>query len=393
MSRSEALLLELRWALRSLIQRRRADLFSDLVKACYLSLMLPIELIGSLLVRRKAHLKNVKKILVLKTDQLGDVLFATLLIAPLRKRFPDAEIHWLVQPKAMSLLANDEDVAKIIPWHELTFALLPGRFASTWRTIPHLVKENMRTIKKLRATKYDLAINARVRPPSGNVIWKYIGAPLVSWNNLDTSFLAELPAHADLFEPLKAYANLLAPLGIHVVPHNLHPRYRGADARHADEFTKPLALLAPATYDADRSWDIQKWQHLIRYLTEQDYAIAINGIPEQRPYLDKLTAHAKHDRVRIIDDFSIPELAGVLKRADLFVGIDSFPAHLALALGIPGVCLINTKRYYVEGLSKSDEVFSSSLFPVTENLPIMPLTCDAEELIARLPAAPSAPRQ
>lgn len=39
---------------------------------------------------------------------------------------------------------------------------------------------------------------------------------------------------------------------------------------------------------------------------------------------------------------SIPELAGIIKKAKLFIGIDSFPMHIAQTFDIPGICFFGS---------------------------------------------------
>src|SRR5580765_494799 len=54
------------------------------------------------------------RILVVRTDRLGDVLLTTPVSTALRQAFPKAKITWLVRSYAAPLLENNPDVDSMI---------------------------------------------------------------------------------------------------------------------------------------------------------------------------------------------------------------------------------------------------------------------------------------
>ena len=96
--------------------------------------------------------------------------------------------------------------------------------------------------------------------------------------------------------------------------------------------------------DPRRDWPADHWRRLVgRILETWDIDVIEVGM---RP----IVATAAAERVRnLCGTLSILETAEVIRRAALFVGIDSGPAHLANAVGTPGVLLlgdyVNFRRY------------------------------------------------
>ena len=54
------------------------------------------------------------KILVVRTDRVGDVLLTTPVSTALREAFPKAKITWLVSPYTAPLLEHNPDVDQVL---------------------------------------------------------------------------------------------------------------------------------------------------------------------------------------------------------------------------------------------------------------------------------------
>ncbi|MEQ8238003.1 MAG: glycosyltransferase family 9 protein [Cyclobacteriaceae bacterium] len=84
-----------------------------------------------------------KKILIIQTSFIGDVVLATSLIVKLKACFPEASIDFLLKKGCEELLINDPAVNQV-----LILDKRKSRFL-----------ELIRLVKKIRATKYDLVVN------------------------------------------------------------------------------------------------------------------------------------------------------------------------------------------------------------------------------------------
>src|SRR4030067_2817243 len=91
------------------------------------------------------------KILVVKLSSLGAILHLFPAVSDLRRHFPDAEIHWLVEP-AFAEVAN---------WHaaiDKVIAVPLRAHKKTWWKIPSLLSGLRR---ELRAENYDIVLDAQ----------------------------------------------------------------------------------------------------------------------------------------------------------------------------------------------------------------------------------------
>ncbi len=83
-----------------------------------------IDSIGNLLfwwTKRAKFPQNPKRILVIRLDQIGDMIMTTPVFEVLKKYCPDAEVHVLCRHMSKDVLQNNPFVDKIItmspPWH------------------------------------------------------------------------------------------------------------------------------------------------------------------------------------------------------------------------------------------------------------------------------------
>ncbi|HSX10150.1 MAG TPA: glycoside hydrolase family 99-like domain-containing protein [Chlamydiales bacterium] len=91
--------------------------------------------------------------------------------------------------------------------------------------------------------------------------------------------------------------------------------------------------------ERSRNWNSQKWNELATRIEQQtDLKIVEVG-------LDPILRPSKN-RLNLCGRLSLMETAEVIRRAILFVGIDSGPAHFANALKIPGVILLGKYKNF-----------------------------------------------
>ena len=88
-----------------------------------------------------------KRILVFSFSFIGDAVLSTAVIQPLRKRFPEAHITFLVGTRAFDLLANEPNI-------DVTLAYDNGGEHAGWNG-------RLRLVKMLRTHHFDLVVNLR----------------------------------------------------------------------------------------------------------------------------------------------------------------------------------------------------------------------------------------
>jgi len=294
--------------------------------------------------RRHRSEAEPRRILLVQLDHLGDAILTTGMFGPLKQRFPQAQIDVLAAPWNCDVFASVAEVDRVDVCRHVRFA--PGR-SLAW--IPATVIWGLR----LRKRRYDLAIDVRGEFPHNLLVWLSGARRRLGWASGGGGFLlTDKPEFVVNRSETQSRAALLACLGISRAE-PLRPLFRPSDAaietathawneiESASERTR-IVLHVGAGTPAKR-WPAEHWRRLVEHLAaESEYAVALVGTSADTPTARAiLGASTSPDAVDWTGRFGIDELAAVVKQADLLVGADSGPAHLAAAVGTPVVVLFS----------------------------------------------------
>lgn len=275
-----------------------------------------------------------ERFLVVRLGSLGDIVHTLPAVHALRETFPSAQIDWLVESKWRALLAGNSDVNDIIPLNR-----------STWRGVATCVAE-------LRRRKYDCAIDFQGLYKSA-VLARLSGAPRRI--GFEREFLRE--RGAALF-----YTERVTPAAPHVVDHNLAIAQRLGAAKGKTYFplsiseeaaravqiqldaqkVKKYFVLSPGGGWMSKCWPAEQYGHLHRRLMSLPAFAGWRGVvnfgPGERKLAEAVRLVAGEPEPLLLAT-DLPQLMALLQRAEFFVGGDSGPLHLAVALGTPVVGL------------------------------------------------------
>jgi ADP-heptose:LPS heptosyltransferase len=107
--------------------------------------------------------------------------------------------------------------------------------------------------------------------------------------------------------------------------------------------TGPLFVFHIGAGTAAKRWPASHWQELLgRVIVEYGASVILLGGRSERPIADEvLGGHVWPGAENWTGQVTVQEMAALIQRADLFVGADSGPAHLASAVGTPAVVLFS----------------------------------------------------
>jgi heptosyltransferase III len=263
------------------------------------------------------------RILVIALRRLGDVLFATPLIASLRRAFPDATIDALVFEDTAGILAGNPDLDGIV-------TMKPhGRLALALRLLKryHLA---VSTQSGDRPTAFALLAGRRhVGPVDGGrrgALRRLL---------LSRSIPPEAGTHR-----LEETLRLADAIGIARVGHLVCPG--GADAARLPGFTdaSPYAVVHAAPMFVYKRWTRDGWRTLAAGLRARGLRVVATGGPAaaERAFLDDVWRDMPEVE-RLDGRVAWPQLAALLAGARLYVGPDTAVTHLAAASDCPTVAL------------------------------------------------------
>ena len=260
------------------------------------------------------------KILIIKPSALGDIVQALPVLTGLKRRWPDAQIDWIVNDSLREILEGHPCLRRII--------LYPRR---RW-TSPHRLPEMWRWGKQLRAEKYDLTIDLQGLFRSALMTWadnspRRLG--LLSAREgalaLYNEFIADTAISA-----AERYLTCLEHLDIPVRPLDFQLTARALLPTALMDIG-PYTVLHPYSKWRTKLWPWRYFQELVDSMPERRFVVVGEGpwFPLDAPG-------------RLIDlrgKTSISTLVTVLDRAQAVLSTDSGPAHIAGALGRPTLVL------------------------------------------------------
>jgi heptosyltransferase I len=310
---------------------------------------------------------SIMKILIVKLSSLGDILHLFPAVSDLRRHFPGAEIHWLVEPA----------FAEVVGWHSAVDKVItmPLRaHKKIWWKIPALLSKLWR---QLQAENYDIVLDAQGLLKSA-LLARLAGAPVFG-------FAADSARESLAARFYQKTAKV--PEGLHVIEKNrqLVATIFAADITQAadfglDEFRQkrmqaellgtlknitdqPYVVLLHGTTWNSKYWPEASWVELIHLLAQQGWRCLLPwGNEVERERAQRLQA-AGGEHAQVLPKLSLTELMGVLLHARAFVSVETGIGHLAAALDVPGVMLHGpTDPEYSGILGKACQHITSGIY-------------------------------
>ena len=262
-----------------------------------------------------------KKVLIIQTAFLGDVILATPIIANLKLKFPEAEIDFLVKKGNEELLNNHPDLMQVFTFDKKKKS-----------------KEILRLIQLFRKNKYDLVINLH-RFASSGLLTVLSGAKRkIGFQKNPFSFLYSkaYPHQMDQgLHEVDRNLNLISDLLIPMVRRPaLYPK--DSDLKSVEEFQKQAYYcLAPASVWFTKQAPEAVWVQLMKQLNESGASIYLIGGPDDKNLLDKIIETSTVKAVNLAGKLSIMQSAALMKGATRAFVNDSGPLHIASAMNTP----------------------------------------------------------
>ncbi|HEV7670929.1 MAG TPA: glycosyltransferase family 9 protein [Thermoanaerobaculia bacterium] len=278
------------------------------------------------------------RVLIVKTSALGDVVHALPVLGALRRHYPEARIAWVVEEWIAPLLAGHPDLDEVIPvrlraWRKQPFARVTRReLGNLFRRIaafsPDVALDLMGNHKAgvLAALSFadrrlGLAREFRREPSSAIWINEGVGLPEGQSGHAVDRMLAVLgglglPAERAEFQPEK-----------------ISPAAEIGDVQGA-ALPARFALLHPGAGWGNKKYPAAWWGLALAALhRETDLSSLVAVGPGEEDLAAEIVA-ASGGAGRAVPA-EIPAFAHLARRAEIVLGGDSGPTHLAHALGRP----------------------------------------------------------
>ncbi|MBU6375922.1 MAG: glycosyltransferase family 9 protein [Bdellovibrionales bacterium] len=276
------------------------------------------------------------RLLLTKIRALGDTVLLTAHLDEVRRRFPEALITVIVPERWKAVLADHPAVHEV--WGvDLKKIRSAAGFFSLWQ--------------RIRKMRFDAAICLHASP---TIAWLIRLAGISrraihfhghqDQNRFST---VEITGKGQLFPAIVRDALCFEAL-FGQWPRDLVPRVvvNSKTLSRALPEKGPVLAICPAASRPTKSWTIEGFAEVAqRWLETRNGSIVLIGSDLERTTLNSVYGAlvkklpGLQGRVSIAADLTLEELMALLAKVDLFLGNDSGPKHLAVALGRPTITL------------------------------------------------------
>jgi heptosyltransferase I len=277
------------------------------------------------------------KILILKPSSLGDVVQALPVLRSIKRHLPASKVYWWIDTRLAPLLADDPDLAGVIPFERRRWASA-GNLAALWRGV-----------RWMRAQDFDWVIDLQCLARSAMCAWIANGKLMVGLDEPREGARGfyDLVAQRPSFHThaVDWYLRVLPLLGVPVLRDFVWLPERkdiaAALRRQWPMDDAPWLLLQPGARWPNKRWPLEHFAELLRLTAawRADLRFGILGGGEDRSLAPRLVQVAPRRCVDLTGRLSLPEMVEWLRAGALLVTNDTGPMHVAAALARPVVAL------------------------------------------------------
>ncbi len=277
--------------------------------------------------------RQVRKILLIRTDRLGDVILTLPMVQVLKKNFPTADISMLVNSYTSEILDENALIDEILLDDDAGARLIP--FFSQLRS--------------MRARKFDAAVV--VHPILRLALLVFlagiptrVGTGYRWYSFLFNRRVYEHRKYAEKHE-VEYNLNLLSALGCRWDGSpDFGLQVSGASAERVTKLLDKLAitdedfllLIHPGSGSSARDWSPKNFGKFAkRCVDELDAKVLLTGRENEEEIIHETLQQIPRGAVSLVNKLDLRDLVAMIRRADLFVSNSTGPLHIAAALGTP----------------------------------------------------------
>jgi heptosyltransferase-1 len=303
------------------------------------------------------------RILIVKLGSIGDIVHTLPSLAALRHSLPHAEISWVVERRGAEILRDNPFLDRLIEVD--TKALRRGLMSGETLRAPR------QQLRRLRASAFDLAIDFQGLLKSASIA-RLSGARRVF--GFSREGLRE-PASRILLSK-----TVFIPRETHVIRKNLRlvngalgisvPQHSGAFefpiqiySSHESEAEKAIdgtggryAILNPGGGWPTKLWSPERFGELADQIWGNHglHSLITYG-PGESGLAERVVGSSRSSKARAVS-LSLKGFYALAKRAQVYVGGDTGPTHIAVAAGTPVVGLFGPTEWWRNGSPREDDV-------------------------------------
>ena len=285
--------------------------------------------------------REIKNILVVNVNWLGDTVFATPVFKALKEYYPGCRVSCLCVPRVYEILQMSPFIDEIIIYDE------KGRDWGIFR--------KWKIIQEIRRRKFDVAFLLRASISRALMLYA-AGIPLrVGYKTKTPRFLLSHPVsplETDVHRS-EEYAYVVksfqVPVGdqaceLKVPQENLEKMKASLASLGLDKTRGFIVVNAGGNWDLKR-WPAENFAALVkRLMRDFKESVLMVGAAKDLDLVEVITRLSGEKPFVLTGKTDLKDLAAIFSLAKLFICADTGPLHLASAVGCPSIALFGPTR-------------------------------------------------
>ena len=272
-----------------------------------------------------------KRVLILQTAFLGDVVLATPMAESIKNSHPEWEVDFLTTPESGALLENNPNISRILTYDK--------------NKSERGVKGFLSKISEIEAGAYDIALIPHRSIRSAALV-RFAGIPQrVGFDKSAGYFLfTERVKYENELHEVERNLKLVESLNLSVskVKPRLYPSSN--DLKKSEKILKssaklknrPIIAIAPGSIWPTKRWPIDNYIELAGMLVKDGFGVVVLGGEKDKALFKKISMEG----VEVFaGTTTLLESAALLKKCEALVTNDSAPLHFAVAVDTPVVAI------------------------------------------------------
>ncbi len=279
------------------------------------------------------------KILVIQKKKIGDVLISSIILEALRKKFPDSELHYLVNLNTIAVVKNNPFIDKLVIFDYYANKKLSNFF---------------KFLLQIKREKYDVVIDAYGTPKSMIISLFTCAKETITYEKpysklfIKHTFERRSKSYHDTSTALEHRMMLLEPLGIDfelIAPKifltNLEvENAKGVLTKAGISLETPIIMISAIGSEHFKSYPLEYMAAVLNTIAkDRDIQLLFNYIPFQKQDALKLYALCNTEtQQKIKIDFyteNLREFLAITYLCKALIGNEGGATNMAKAMDIP----------------------------------------------------------
>jgi len=270
-------------------------------------------------------------ILIIQLMHHGDVLLATAAADALKQANPDCAVDMLVYKGMEDIVADNPFIRRVLTVDR------------NWKKqgVGYQLRQEYALLREIRAQGYDVVLNYSDRWRAGLAADAHFGLAAAGRRACHRA----QSASAFAVESARCQIGARADGGF-----GCRPRVVAAEVGATGLDGSGLVLLHPGSRWFFKCWPSENTAQIVQRLIDGGRAVVLTAAPDAREHamleaVRRQVVPSEDAPLFVLDGtLNLRELAAAIEGAELFVGVDSVPMHIAAALDKPQVALFGPTR-------------------------------------------------